>query len=728
MADDSGFVSSSQDSNPWQSTGGPSGLGGGFSDLGLGFGTGFGAGFGSPPAGPAAQTDRAAPTGELVLGRDTRGQAAALGGTQAKEEAQQRGTLPSREDLLANPEKYGKPPGVDISPEDYARQYLHEVLSSLSYKDPRLPEGEKGGYTKQDRAFLESWGYGMPTQDVRGDGQNGNPATGLYAVRFDPKDSKSGLPPIVSFRGTEPDTLPPRDLVTDILDPSVGARQYEGQQAQIAQLLQTADGSKVELSGHSLGGALAQRAAADNADRISAITTFQAPGIAADAARRFDAANADGHIKVAHHFVSNDIVHRAGEKKIGGDFYEHHVPNRSPLSFLDSHTSNLLYDSGNGVNIDQKVGQRDSITHSTTDPTGQRRIIEGLRQTVGGGLGLPIEGLIWGGQTAGMGLWDGIKQVGGGLANAGNAISNGFTGGATAAWDGAKQGGSEIASGVGNLLSDPLGGLGEIGSGLYHGAGGLLGGAAQSTGGLLQGGWEGIKGIGGGLWSAGKGLTEGVGYGLGGLWGGARSIYHGAQNLAIGVGENALAATQAIGGSALRAAGEVGTGLSNGFNTLVDGTGSALVNTGQGLVNAAGNTVAGVGQGAQTAWQGMQQGGGQIGQGLNDLVHLRGKGFGEVGRGLVSGAGGLVQGGLEAGGSVLSGIGSGAVALGKGALDTGSAALHAAGDVGMGVLRAGGSIARDAGNAIGGAAKAGWEGAKGVAHDVGRFGRWLIGR
>jgi pimeloyl-ACP methyl ester carboxylesterase len=634
-------------------------------------------------AGPAQQG-----SGEQVLGKDTK-QQDQPGASQAKEAVKTKPALPSREEVIANPEKYGKPPGMDVSPEDYARQYFHEALTELTYKDPRA-DPKHGGYTEEDKAFLESWGYKVPTEDVRGDGQNGNPATGLYAARFEPIDGQGGLPPIVSFRGTEPENPltggANHDLRSDVLDPSIGARQYEAQKEAIAQLMRVDPGQRLEVTGHSLGGALAQRAAADHAKDVSALTTFQAPGIDDDDARRWEE-NKSADAKVAHHFVSNDIVHRAGEQKLAGDFYEHHVPGRSPLSFLPSHTANLLFNPGDGSYLHDCVGVPDRVTHTTEDPQKDRHLAEGLRR-IAGAIGSPIEGLWNGAKKAGGGLMDGLGQAGGGLMNGLGSAWNGLTGGLSSMWSGAKQGGGEIAGGVGKMWNGEfMDGLGDVGSGLLHGAGGLLKGTGQVAGGVLKGGWDVAKGLGSGLWSAGKGLFGGMGDVLGGLGRGISNGVNGLGQLALGAGQTVWDGAKSVGGSLAKAGGEVGTGLSNGWNRLT-----------------------GVGQGTQTAWDGVKKGGGEIGDGVNDLLHLRSEGFGDIGRGLANGAGGLVQGGMQAGGAVLGG----------------------AAEVGKGLWNGGVSLASDAGSAIAGGAKAGWETTKNIGADIGRgikgIGGWLFGK
>jgi hypothetical protein len=519
MSGDSGFASGdSSGVNPFTS-----GM------LGGGFG-GFG-GFGSFSSGldePAVDTGQHQGTGDAVVGQNADG--ASKTSTEIQEETK-KPTLGSREQVLANPEQYGWKPGMTASPEEYAQQYFHEAAAKLSYKDPSIDGDKKGdpnakdGYTAADKAFLEQWGYKVGPE-VRGNGALGNTDSGMYAVRFEPIDPKSGTAPVVAFRGSEFNEKMV-DWRSDITDGTIGQRQYKESQKAIDELMKVAPGQKLEVTGHSLGGALAQKAAAEHAASIGAVSTFQAPGVDAADAAKFNANKADG-VKVNHHYVSSDIVHRAGEQKLDGNFYEHHVPGAGMGDIGASHTANLLHNTGqvdeNGVNkyIDSdKNGfenKRDSVTHHEKDAQGDRHFFEGLRQLLGNGLGGPIEGVVTGIAKAGGGIMTGMKDIGAGLKNGFMSAMHGITGGMSTAWDGAKKGGSELVGGFKQMMSgNILSGLGGMGKGLMSGAGGLLSGAGQAIGGVASGAWEGAKGLGSGLWNAGKGLLGGAEDVIGGL-------------------------------------------------------------------------------------------------------------------------------------------------------------------------------------------------------------------
>ncbi len=705
MAGESGFASGdSSGVSPFASGmlpgfgfGGMGGFGGGME--------GFGGGMEEAPVGSGNHHQG---TGEAIVGQQ--------GNTNSTPEAQEATskptpTLGSREQVLANPEKYGWKPGMTASPEEYAQQYFHEAAAKLCYKDPSVNGDDKGkagegGYTAADRKFLEQWGYKIGPE-VRGSGALGNTDSGMYAVRFEPIDPKSGTAPVVAFRGSEFNEKMV-DWRSDLTDGTIGQRQYEGSKKAIDDLMKVAPGQKLEVTGHSLGGALAQKAAAEHAASIGAVTTFQAPGVDAADAAKFNANKADG-VKVNHHYVSSDIVHRAGEQKLDGNFYEHHVPGAGVGDIGASHTANLLHntgqvdDKGKNKYIDadnNEFGQkRDSVTHHDKDVQGDRHFFEGLRQLLGNGLGGPIEGVITGIAKAGGGLLTGVKDVGAGIKNGFMSAMHGITGGMSTAWDGAKKGGSEMVGGFKQMMSgNILSGLGGMGKGLMDGAGGLLSGAGQALGGVASGAWEGAKGLGSGLWNAGKGLLGGAEDVLGGVGRGLLGIPKGLAHLGTGAAEWLADKSGALANY------DTGNGIGNGLLQAVGGTGKAIGEAGAGLGNAANSALSGIGRGAGAAWDGLKQGGGSILQGAGQIFSGSPlAGLGTMGKGLVGGAGSILKGGADAAGSVIKGIGSGAMALGKGALDTGKSVL-------TGIGTAGKSIA----SGIGSAASSAWDGAKNV--------------
>jgi hypothetical protein len=151
--------------------------------------------------------------------------------------------------------------------------------------------------------------------------------------------TEAGKPPIVAFRGTVPSKV--QTLIAD-LDPSgIGVYQFNPNRALIqAQMQAAATHGKVVSSGHSLGGALAQIAAATFPDLVAHIVTFQAPGVSketAQALEKYNAEHPDDAIESSHHRVKGDLVPMGGEALTPGVIHNHEMTGgnifqRNPLA------------------------------------------------------------------------------------------------------------------------------------------------------------------------------------------------------------------------------------------------------------------------------------------------------------------------------------------------------------------------------------------------------------
>jgi hypothetical protein len=146
--------------------------------------------------------------------------------------------------------------------------------------------------------------------------------------------TQAGKPPIVAFRGTVPTKI--QTVIAD-LDPSgIGMYQFNPNRALIdGQMLAASAHGQVISSGHSLGGALAQIAAATFPDRVVRIVTFQAPGVAKETAKAletYNAENPDHAIESTHHRVKGDLVPLGGEALTPGVIENHEMTGGSRLS------------------------------------------------------------------------------------------------------------------------------------------------------------------------------------------------------------------------------------------------------------------------------------------------------------------------------------------------------------------------------------------------------------
>lgn len=178
---------------------------------------------------------------------------------------------------------------------------------------------------------LARWGY-------REAGAVNDPESGFRAVLFMPTaEALAGQteqaqiaraihggtpPPVLAFRGTQEK----RGLQDDTNREGVGKYQFESNVGRISQMFAAA-GGKAVVAGHSLGGALAQQAAARFPSLVSRVVTFQAPAVTHEDAEKVDqhnAANAENpedQITSTHYRASGDLVHKAGEALTRGDVY-----------------------------------------------------------------------------------------------------------------------------------------------------------------------------------------------------------------------------------------------------------------------------------------------------------------------------------------------------------------------------------------------------------------------
>jgi Protein of unknown function (DUF2974) len=145
---------------------------------------------------------------------------------------------------------------------------------------------------------------------------------------------QAGKPPIVAFRGTVPTKA--QTVIAD-LDPSgIGMYQFNPNRALIdGQMLAASAHGQIISSGHSLGGALAQIAAATFPDRVGRIVTFQAPGVSKETAKKleeYNHENPDQAIESSHHRVKGDLVPMGGEALTPGVIHNHEMTGGSRLS------------------------------------------------------------------------------------------------------------------------------------------------------------------------------------------------------------------------------------------------------------------------------------------------------------------------------------------------------------------------------------------------------------
>jgi hypothetical protein len=321
--------------------------------------------------------------------------------------------------------------------------------------------------------------------------------SGLFCGLIMPKKN-SDKQPVLAFKGT--DFSKTGDVMADADPVSVGFTAFKLKQKEIEALISQA-GEKVVVTGHSLGGALAQHAASAFTGSISKVVTFQAPGISQEQVRQFNNnvkdMKKDERPEVVHHLATGDIVDLAGGKHIGGSglytgkgnaqFYLHHLKSGGPMN----HTKFLLQDEAFkqqqqqvgmddaarkqvGLNNNQ-IGENQNVGQYNNNPfAGNQFIFERGRE-----LAAPGAALLLGGKE--------LYQGGKGLTNEG--VEN---------W---KQGGfGNKVKGVGKMIG---GGVGMIGGG-----GVALAGGGVALAGVLAGGAVGATAV--GAYKTVEGIKEGI--------------------------------------------------------------------------------------------------------------------------------------------------------------------------------------------------------------------------
>jgi len=155
--------------------------------------------------------------------------------------------------------------------------------------------------------------------------------------------TQPGKPPIVAFRGTVP--TQGQTIIADLDPTGIGMYQFNPNRALIdGQMANAAAHGAIVSTGHSLGGALAQIAAATFPDRVGRIVTFQAPGVSSETANKlveYNAAHPDHAIESSHHRVKGDLVPQGGQALTPGIVHNHEMVGGSALSRnpLSKHTS-----------------------------------------------------------------------------------------------------------------------------------------------------------------------------------------------------------------------------------------------------------------------------------------------------------------------------------------------------------------------------------------------------
>ena len=205
----------------------------------------------------------------------------------------------------------------------------------------------------------------------------------------------AALRPVLAFRGTA--NL--EGAIDDANPAGVGRYQFAANEPAIQGALAGLQAhGKVDVIGHSLGGALAQITACAVPGAIGRVVTFQSPGIPAEMAQDLDAYNAaqaasgGDQVTSTHHRVTTDVVSMAGEAYTTGDVVAYDLGSAA-IGTAGGHTANPLADltdaSGNArvAGVGPADGERtvQSVERYQTGSTtqGHESDLEGARREAG---------------------------------------------------------------------------------------------------------------------------------------------------------------------------------------------------------------------------------------------------------------------------------------------------------------------------------------------------------
>lgn len=219
-------------------------------------------------------------------------------------------------------------------------------------------------YAGPDHELAYEWGYLCSSRSGH---------AGFQILTCRPR-ANSQARPILAFRGTEPTEL--EDILTDLDQAGIGVYQWYQNRALVASTLERlATSGPIIVTGHSLGGALAQITEANHADLVAQVVTFQSPGIP----RALVESGALRRRAVATHYrVMGDLVHLAGESYTPGEIVEFPFP-YSPIVFtiLGQFSAPLIAHRSFPV----REGRRPT-SRARTQTEGGTRPLEVVRQSV----------------------------------------------------------------------------------------------------------------------------------------------------------------------------------------------------------------------------------------------------------------------------------------------------------------------------------------------------------
>jgi len=214
--------------------------------------------------------------------------------------------------------------------ENLAVNFVYSNQSARQMNTEAQPEERRGAKAGQ---LLEAFGYTA-----------GEPLSGRWGLQmriFTPISGKPGVKPskdgarpvIVAFRGTEGVALDSKKnpegavdtMIGDFAKAQPGYNQFDANAAWIDKTIRAAArGGRVTMIGHSLGGALAQIAAARYPQLTGGVVVFQAANISQQDVARVEAynkAHPERAVRSRSYRVDGDVVPTSGEATLPGQIY-----------------------------------------------------------------------------------------------------------------------------------------------------------------------------------------------------------------------------------------------------------------------------------------------------------------------------------------------------------------------------------------------------------------------
>jgi hypothetical protein len=265
-----------------------------------------------------------------------------------------------------------------------------------------------GPLSAEDQVLLRSAGYDAGSPLLRG-------SEGLQMRTFVPlvgplPEGVTRPRPVVAFRGTQAELSMEglADLMADLDAGGIGLEQFLNNAGRIEGAMRRAahlGSGQVVVCGHSLGGALAQIAAAIYPELVAEVVTFQAPGINRDLVRRLEGYNrrarerGETGVGSTHYRADGDIVDMAGQGFTPGRV--HNIdPDQGPLGAHQAMiVSGLARQQPGGApelaGMAATGAMTDRGSHSTDENNTEFRATDAARRVAG--------------------TWGGITRRGGGL-------------------------------------------------------------------------------------------------------------------------------------------------------------------------------------------------------------------------------------------------------------------------------------------------------------------------